>query len=125
MYTVTVDNAFVLAGENERLRKVYPRDKNEPFFLAAVTLLAADDNARSARSFSTPISTAAGAKGSKPFYRDNLRRWRVFCLPDASPHASPILWRMELKELAFLRYNIREINDRTVYKIDTRTSVEG
>lgn len=34
--------------ENERLQKVYQQDRNKPFFLELVTLLAADDNARNA-----------------------------------------------------------------------------
>lgn len=92
---MSVDNSFTLAGGNERLRRMYPPDRNEPFFLAAVTLLAADDNARRVCSFSSPISAAAGEKGSKQpvFYRDNLRRWRVFrILPDAKLHASSILY---------------------------------
>lgn len=45
---MAVDKSFTSTKENERLQKVYQQDRNEPFFLEAVTLLAADDNARSA-----------------------------------------------------------------------------
>lgn len=109
---MAVDNLFTSTKENERLQKVYQQDRNKPFFLEVVTLLAADDNAHSALVLFTYLHCYRRKKEQLVLQRQFVQ---MTCLLSAryKLHASSILWQMKFKELLFLEHNI-------VLKFDSR-----
>lgn len=100
-----VNNSFTPRKRNECLRGVHSRDRNEPFFLAAVTLLAADDNARSALVLFTYLHRQRRKKEQTALQRQFAQ---MTCLLSAryrrAARASSALWRLQFKELAFLKH---------------------
>lgn len=102
---MAVDNSFTSTKENKRLQKVYQQDRNKPFFLKVVTLLAADDNARSALVLFTYLHRYRRKKEQLVLQRQFVL---MTCLLSARYKlpASSILWQMKFKELPFIEHNI-------------------
>lgn len=101
---MTVDNLFTSTKENERLRRVYSRDRNEPFFLKAVTLLAVDDNARNALGLYTYLRRYRRKKEQPVLQRQFARMTSSICPIQAIRFVNPTTNEVQRVNVFRIRY---------------------